>query len=718
MKLSAVALLALTSAIAAAPAAEPGRDVDHRDYGKPSKGGNHWDDNGRKHGGYDKGHRPDYGHGRKPDHGRKPWDDDDEDDRKHGGHGKGGRPDYGRKPDHGRKPWDNDHGRKPDHGRPDYGKDHGRKPWDNDHGRKPDHGRPDYGKDHGRKPDYGRKPWDNSYSQGGGRGGKPWDNDYKHGGHGGKPWDNDYKHGGHGGKPDHNKPKPYNPWEHKPGHGKPKPHNPWEHKPDHGKPKPHNPWEDKPDYEKPKPGKPHGHGKPGPYKPGHGKPDGHGKPGPYKPGHGKPDGHDKPDGPYKPGPSKPDDHGKPDGPYKPGPSKPDDHGKPDGPYKPGPSKPDDHGKPDGPYKPGPSKPDDHGKPDGPYKPGPSKPDDHGKPDGPYKPGPSKPDDHGKPDGPYKPGPSKPDDHGKPDGPYKPGPSKPDDHGKPDGPYKPGPVQQSRDEKGWPGWQFPSSPDTLYQGATEDHIFNSKYLHEVYFKDDPSYTGRYSVPVLWDKKENRIVNNESHELLRWLPTAFDSILDADSRCKELNLYPEGLRSTIDEVNVWMQRDLNSGVYKAGFATTQEDYNNNVPTVFAALNKLEQLIYQNGGPYVLGKDLTEVDIRAYTTIVRFDIVYVDHFKCNLGTIRANYPVIHEWLKNLYWNVEGFKETTDFRHIKENYTKSHHTINPLAITPLGPFPDVEDGVELDFSDLQPGSIRHPAVLARQNELYGMSK
>lgn len=220
-----------------------------------------------------------------------------------------------------------------------------------------------------------------------------------------------------------------------------------------------------------------------------------------------------------------------------------------------------------------------------------------------------------------------------------------------------------DEKGWPGWQFPSSPDTLYQGATEDHIFNSKYLHEVYFKDDPSYTGRYSVPVLWDKKENRIVNNESHELLRWLPTAFDSILDADSRCKELNLYPEGLRSTIDEVNVWMQRDLNSGVYKAGFATTQEDYNNNVPTVFAALNKLEQLIYQNGGPYVLGKDLTEVDIRAYTTIVRFDIVYVDHFKCNLGTIRANYPVIHEWLKNLYWNVEGFKETTDFRHIKEN-------------------------------------------------------
>jgi glutathionyl-hydroquinone reductase len=220
-----------------------------------------------------------------------------------------------------------------------------------------------------------------------------------------------------------------------------------------------------------------------------------------------------------------------------------------------------------------------------------------------------------------------------------------------------------DDKGWPGWQFPSPPDDLYEGATEDRLFQSKYLHEVYFKDDPDYKGRYSVPVFWDKKENRMVNNESHELLRWLPTAFDSILDSNAPGCDLDLYPENLRSAIDGINVWMQRDLNSGVYKAGFATTQEDYNNNVPTVFAALNKLEALIHQNGGPYILGKQLTEVDIRAYATVVRFDVVYVGHFKCDLGTIRANYPVIHEWLKNLYWNVPGFKETTDFRHIKEN-------------------------------------------------------
>ncbi|KAJ4006332.1 hypothetical protein NW766_010408 [Fusarium irregulare] len=234
-----------------------------------------------------------------------------------------------------------------------------------------------------------------------------------------------------------------------------------------------------------------------------------------------------------------------------------------------------------------------------------------------------------------------------------------------------------DDKGWPGWQFPSSPDE-YEGATEDQLFKSKYLHEVYFKDDPDYKGRYSVPVLWDKKLNRMVNNESAELLRWLPTAFDSILDSNAPGRDIDLYPESLRSTIDEINVWMQRDLNSGVYKAGFAPTQEAYDNNVPTVFAALNKLEQLIYKNGGPYVLGKDMTEVDLRAYATIIRFDVV----------------------------------------HIKENYTKSHYDINPRAITPLGPFPHIEDGVDLDFGKLKPGSIRHPAVLSRQKELYGSSE
>ncbi|KAL2020515.1 hypothetical protein VTK56DRAFT_8315 [Thermocarpiscus australiensis] len=143
---------------------------------------------------------------------------------------------------------------------------------------------------------------------------------------------------------------------------------------------------------------------------------------------------------------------------------------------------------------------------------------------------------------------------------------------------------------------------------------------------------------------------------------------------------------------MQRDLNTGVYKAGFTRTQEDYDKNVPVVFAALNKLKKIIHSNGGPYILGKDLTELDIRAYATVVRFDTVYVQHFKCNLGTIRQDYPQINNWLNNLYWNVKGFRETTDFKHFKENYNKSHADINPLAITPMGPWPEVEEGYEID--------------------------
>ncbi|KAL7813082.1 glutathione S-transferase [Trichoderma gracile] len=270
-----------------------------------------------------------------------------------------------------------------------------------------------------------------------------------------------------------------------------------------------------------------------------------------------------------------------------------------------------------------------------------------------------------------------------------------------------------DDRGWPGWRFPASNDE-YPGATVDKLFASDYLHKIYFKADPEYKGRYSVPLLWDTKEETIVNNESAELLRWLPSAFDDVLPREGSASDLDLYPAQLRSEIDAITEWMQRDLNSGVYKAGFAETQEAYDEGVVVVFAALNHLESLIHRNGGPYILGKQLTELDIRAYTTIIRFDVVYVQHFKCNLGTIRANYPVIHGWLKNLYWNVRGFKETTVFKHIKENYTKSHVKINPLAITPMGPFPDVEEGFNLEPARISPGSVRHPAVLEMQAKLY----
>lgn len=195
------------------------------------------------------------------------------------------------------------------------------------------------------------------------------------------------------------------------------------------------------------------------------------------------------------------------------------------------------------------------------------------------------------------------------------------------------------------------------------------------------------------------------MLRWLPDAFNSLLGDD--VKKIDLYPEPLRAKIDEVSPWMQSHINFGVYKAGHAGTQEAYEANIVPLFSAINKAEKLIAENGGPYVLGNQLTELDLRLYATMIRFDTVYVQHYKANLGTVRHDYPTLNNWLKNLYWHVEGFKETTDFKHIKESYTKIHKDVNPLAITPLGPYPDVEEGYEEDWTKVRVGEVRHLRVL-----------
>ncbi|KAJ5675744.1 hypothetical protein N7462_008641 [Penicillium macrosclerotiorum] len=270
-----------------------------------------------------------------------------------------------------------------------------------------------------------------------------------------------------------------------------------------------------------------------------------------------------------------------------------------------------------------------------------------------------------------------------------------------------------DEKGWPGWCFPTSDDE-YPGATVDHLFGEDYLHKIYFRADPEYQGRYSVPLLWDKKTGTIVCNESTELLRWLPTAFNELLPPSLAL--IDLYPLDLREKIDAISLWMQSDVNLGVYKAGFAPSQEVYDKNVVPVFRALNKLECLIAQNGGPFVLGSKMTELDIRLYATLIRFDTVYVQHFKCNLGTIRHDYPVLNNWLKGMYWDVEAARASTNFKHIKENYTKSHWDINPKAITPMGPFPDVEEGVQRDWSKVTVGGVKHPAVLEYETTISGI--
>ncbi|KAK4907550.1 hypothetical protein LTR66_017632, partial [Elasticomyces elasticus] len=277
----------------------------------------------------------------------------------------------------------------------------------------------------------------------------------------------------------------------------------------------------------------------------------------------------------------------------------------------------------------------------------------------------------------------------------------------------------RDDNRWPGWKFPKNT-SAYPGATPDALFNSEYLHEIYFKADSGYKGRYSVPVLWDTQTSTIVNNESAELLRDLQSCFNPLLISQGKHHEaeLTLYPDHLRSQIDEISSWMHADLNAGVYKAGFAPDQETYDKNVIPVFAALNKLEKIAKENGGPFILGRKLTEVDVRLYVTLIRFDVVYVQHFKCNLGTIRANYPVLHNWMKGLYWGLSSAEydlaafgpATVDFKHIKENYTKSHDDINPKHITPRGPWPGVEKGYEADWSKIEVGGIDMPEVLDRE--------
>lgn len=244
-----------------------------------------------------------------------------------------------------------------------------------------------------------------------------------------------------------------------------------------------------------------------------------------------------------------------------------------------------------------------------------------------------------------------------------------------------------------GWRFPAT-DEEHPGSTVDHLFQSKFLHDLYFKSDSTYQGKYSVPVLWDKKTNQIVNNESEDIMRMLNTAFNDFLPSnDTARRELDFYPSDLRPLIDEISSWMMPNLNSGVYRAGFAETQESYEENCRIVFATLDRLEtRLSNQPRNIYMLGSRITEIDLKLYTTLVRFDAIYQQHFKLMMGSIRHNYPHLHRWLKHMYWKVVGVKETTDFKHIKENYSKSHADVNPKAITPLGPDPNIEDWTEED--------------------------
>lgn len=222
-----------------------------------------------------------------------------------------------------------------------------------------------------------------------------------------------------------------------------------------------------------------------------------------------------------------------------------------------------------------------------------------------------------------------------------------------------------------GWEFRGE-----EGATEDHLFGSNTLWQVYTHADPAYSGRVTVPVLWDKKLGTIVNNESSEIIRMFNSAFDGITG-----NTLDFYPEDLRAEIDALNARIYDAVNNGVYKCGFATTQEAYEENFAKLFAMLDELETRL--DAKAYLFGDRLTEADIRLFTTLVRFDPVYVGHFKCNLRRI-ADYPNLYRLLKTIY-NNPGVAETVNFTHIKNHYYQSHRTINPTGIVPVGPVIDL---------------------------------
>jgi len=221
-----------------------------------------------------------------------------------------------------------------------------------------------------------------------------------------------------------------------------------------------------------------------------------------------------------------------------------------------------------------------------------------------------------------------------------------------------------------GWEFGDEPGTI-----ADTVNGKTWLGDIYLVADPRYSGRVSVPVLFDKERRAVVNNESPEIIRMLNSAFAAFTNDHA-----DYYPAELRFEIDRINARVYRDVNIGVYRAGFATTQDAYAEGCRVVFAALDWLEDLLSERR--YLAGTRLTEADWRLFTTLVRFDAVYYMHFKCNLRRI-ADYPNLSNYLRELY-QIPGIAETVNMDHIKRHYFMSMTAINPTRIVPLGPEQD----------------------------------
>jgi len=213
-----------------------------------------------------------------------------------------------------------------------------------------------------------------------------------------------------------------------------------------------------------------------------------------------------------------------------------------------------------------------------------------------------------------------------------------------------------------GWQFDS----------DEPLYDFEYAHQLYTEAEPNYTGRVTVPILWDKQQQTIVSNESAEIIRMFNSAFNDLTGNRD-----DYYPAALSEEIDEINTFVYENINNGVYRCGFATTQEVYEEAFDDLFNALDKLESRL--SGQRYLLGKQITEADWRLFTTPIRFDAVYVGHFKCNRNRL-SDMPNLWGYLRDLYQHP-GIAETVNFEHIKQHYYYSHESINPTRIVPKGP-------------------------------------
>lgn len=233
-----------------------------------------------------------------------------------------------------------------------------------------------------------------------------------------------------------------------------------------------------------------------------------------------------------------------------------------------------------------------------------------------------------------------------------------------------PISIVNSYMGEDGWNFADG-----KGVIVDTVNHTQNVHQLYTLAMPDYTGRVTVPVLWDKKLNTIVSNESADIIRMFNSAFD-----DLGAKVGDYYPESLRENIDAINELVYHNVNNGVYRAGFATTQTAYSEAVTELFDYLEELEKLLTQQR--YLIGPQITEADWRLFTTLIRFDAVYVGHFKCNIKRI-ADYPALSNYIRELYqW--PNIAKTVDIDYIKAHYYQSHETINPTRIIPLGPLLD----------------------------------